>query len=1093
MLKALLLLPLLAAADPTVQSAEVRLTAAGLDELGRLNRVLKRFVGQPVGPKTEGEAEIALMRVGAFASAVCKTAKRGRLICALNRARVVRRVRFDGLPAALLESELERRVFLRPGEPLRDRGKDTESRVTRQRKRIEDYLEREGYYGAKVDIRTVPVSRRGEVDVVVRVRKGSYVRVRAVQVERWGPLDKDKLRRRFAGMCGRSDAWVRAFETGYTACFTRDQVRKNIVDLEDQLRDRGYPEARVVVEPTLVPPDLSRACGDPNATPKERAELPARCVDLKIRVDAGPLLRPIFTLVRADGTVVTDPRYDPIADALQSTRELGRDITGFFTRPIQYAAGLPLDEAEDTRIDLRRLEDALTFRDARAADESEARLSRAALEDALATLGFLEAEVELEYRAVEELLVEPRYTIRPGHAFAVSGVDIVGNLAFTDDELKDATELAASARTPWTRGFITPAMLEGDRARLERHYLERGFSDVTVQSALVRTGDQSVAVRYRVHEGEQYVIAGLEFVGGADDLTDEVLKVLQHCEVANARAPGPTTGEDCAGNPLHPDLLDEGDIPGPETQRVLGVYAAHGYPHVRARVELSPRWTEAGPWVRVEVWQERPGHEDEHLESPEPARLGEIFVSGNTRTLRGAVLKDMGLGERDRGAPLDPVAIAEGVSRLRRTGIFARIRHRFVATREDGEVVDLLLDVEERPSQTIDLSLAVSTDNLLSLRVDGRDKNAFGSMLDLRTFADIGLFVGRRSEVGGDLRWPRIRGADADLTLKPFARYTDRPTATLLSRAPASGQVTSRSGYATEGVRDRIFETGGRIGLESRPFARDLPTLRVGIDYELSWSWIDLRADRVLPFSYDALTTVDGLLLIWDAPQTRTGQIAPFVRYTGVKNPFDPRDGWTLDLTLRFGHPYLAASETFFLGTVTSSLYVPLADGVVLATQGRVWAGATQLEPGINSSTLIIPDLTVLGGDRSVRGYNRQISAVLFGLTDLATDVQNGTRDRFGYTGAIANLELRITAARNLFLGDLLLAPFLDAGFVTEDFDPGAGQLPRVRDLIDNRELGASVGLGIRYLLPVGPISVDIGRSLIHDNAAVHVQFGHAF
>ena len=36
-------------------------------------------------------------------------------------------------------------------------------------------------------------------------------------------------------------------------------------------------------------------------------------------------------------------------------------------------------------------------------------------------------------------------------------------------------------------------------------------------------------------------------------------------------------------------------------------------------------------------------------------------------------------------------------------------------------------------------------------------------------------------QVGGELRWPRIRGLDLDFNVKPFARYSDHPTASLLS------------------------------------------------------------------------------------------------------------------------------------------------------------------------------------------------------------------------------------------------------------------------------------------------------------------------
>ena len=68
-----------------------------------------------------------------------------------------------------------------------------------------------------------------------------------------------------------------------------------------------------------------------------------------------------------------------------------------------------------------------------------------------------------------------------------------------------------------------------------------------------------------------------------------------------------------------------------------------------------------------------------------------------------------------------------------------------------------------------------------------------------------------------------------------------------------------------------------------------------------------------------------------------------------------------------------------------------------------------------------------------------------------------------------------------------MLVGFFDIGAVTDDTSDN------LRQLLKDRRLGASLGIGLRYLLPVGPISVDVARSIIDDNIAVHVQFGHAF
>src|SRR5690606_20464033 len=127
---------------------------------------------------------------------------------------------------------------------------------------LEEYLIREGYYGAEVEIRTPPVSRTADVEVVVLLKGGRFMRVRDVEVTSWLPFARTRLHDEYYSMCSGGDGWLALFETWQLHCYTRTRLRETTERLETQLREAGYPEGRVIVKPTFVDPEEGNGGGD---------------------------------------------------------------------------------------------------------------------------------------------------------------------------------------------------------------------------------------------------------------------------------------------------------------------------------------------------------------------------------------------------------------------------------------------------------------------------------------------------------------------------------------------------------------------------------------------------------------------------------------------------------------------------------------------------------------------------------------------------------------------------------------------------------------------------------------------------------------
>jgi outer membrane translocation and assembly module TamA len=81
---------------------------------------------------------------------------------------------------------------------------------------------------------------------------------------------------------------------------------------------------------------------------------------------------------------------------------------------------------------------------------------------------------------------------------------------------------------------------------------------------------------------------------------------------------------------------------------------------------------------------------------------------------------------------------------------------------------------------------------------------------------------------------------------------------------------------------------------------------------------------------------------------------------------------------------------------------------------------------------------------------------------------------------------LRATVLRHFLLGDVRVAGFTDLGYVSDDFT-----LPK--DFVIDPRLGFSVGAGLRYVLPVGPVSFDFAYAPLQSQWRMHVLFGYVF
>jgi outer membrane protein assembly complex protein YaeT len=193
-------------------------------------------------------------------------------------------------------------------------------------------------------------------------------------------------------------------------------------------------------------------------------------------------------------------------------------------------------------------------------------------------------------------------------------------------------------------------------------------------------------------------------------------------------------------------------------------------------------------------------------------------------------------------------------------------------------------------------------------------------------------------------------------------------------------------------------------------------------------------------------------------------------RYDTVDYLFRPSKGHFLELGTEYGDSALGSELDFFRATGTLSLY---------RKWGELWVGAGSIRGGWitplgDDDVIPLQERFFNGGENSVRSFQE---------SELGPKDDDG--DPLGGEGfGTLNLELR----RAIF-GSFQLAVFADAGYVVPDH----------RDFFNptSANTGEAIGVGVRYLLPIGPLRVDLGynpdRDPGEDEYVVHFSLGMAF
>ncbi len=192
----------------------------------------------------------------------------------------------------------------------------------------------------------------------------------------------------------------------------------------------------------------------------------------------------------------------------------------------------------------------------------------------------------------------------------------------------------------------------------------------------------------------------------------------------------------------------------------------------------------------------------------------------------------------------------------------------------------------------------------------------------------------------------------------------------------------------------------------------------------------------------------------------------PFFTWNSVNSFVKPTKGFYFNVSAGYNKDVLEDLDHFIKYKAKAKYYHQLFPRVVMACQGMLG----YIQNFADDSNLPDDQLFFLGGIADVRGFDEN-KLLVDGFNDPVG----------GKTQILGSIEARIDLGKNFEI-----PLFIDAGSVRDTAVPGS-----------NEDFKYSVGTGIRYMTPVGPVGLLYGYKLNpedgEDSGRIHFSIGYTF
>ena len=594
--------------------------------------------------------------------------------------------------------------------------------------------------------------------------------------------------------------------------------------------------------------------------------------------------------------------------------------------------------------------------------------------------GYFGAVVEPKVIQLPQNRINLVFEIQEGPESGIRAISFVGNRVFSDSELR---EVIITRESRWWRILSTadkydPDRLTFDRELLRRFYLENGYADFRVVSAVAELApDRSdFFVTFTIEEGKRYKFGEIAVTSKIKEVKPEDLRPLVKFE----------TGDWYSSQQVDDAVLEISSAAG-----------NFGYAFVEVRPRVRRQRQELIINVTFEV-QEGPR-----------VFVERIDIRGNTRTLDRVIRREFRLIEGDA---FNAAKLRRSQQRIRNLGYFSKVEvNRIRGSTPDRAIIQA--DIEEQPTGELSIGAGFSTRDGVVGELGIRERNLLGRGQDLK-------FSARVSQ--------RTQQFDIGFTEPYFLDRNLRAGIDLFN-------VRSDRGDESSFREDKI---GGR--------------LRLGYEINEEWSQglrytaeftdiadIDDDASQIIKDQGDSVVaSIVGQTLTYDVRDSR----------------ISPTDGFVARFETDVAG--LGGDVNYVRATLKSKYYYPFT---------KKWIGIVSTEVGhirsIDGDDVRVTDRFFLGND-NMRGF--EVGGL--GPRDNSTDDALGA-DTF----AFGSFELTFPTG--------LPEEFGVRGALLSDIGTAFGADGPDDIINDSREIRLSVGTGLSWRSPLGPVRLDIAYPLL--------------